>query len=227
MSLKNWLIKCELLSPLAGDAPNIEALLMDEVAVRSGVKCGTKLTRGTRLSEVEQVGIPVSKISIGGQDLFKCSDPIYSDVLHETVDRLSKRFDSSKMASIITPEHRKALLVASGPYKSRFAPIRVRHLRYIAWFVRGDKCEINRILKKVYAVGKYRNIGYGFVKEWTYKEIEIDKSIIIEHKGKKILMKTIPAQNDIPNLTAYTKSFGSCKPPFWHPENYCEVFKPC
>ena len=61
MSLKNWKLTINLISPLAGDPPALDAILEYELAFRLGSKHSKKMTRDTPLSEIKRPGIPICK----------------------------------------------------------------------------------------------------------------------------------------------------------------------
>ena len=226
--IKNWLISAWLASPLAGEPPAFDGILGWELAMRLGMKHANKTGRWTPAKEILDVPIPIAKRTIGGMDVYCCSNPIMSPLLApEWVDRTSKRFESSKMAQIIAPEYRKSVMTASGPYKSRFVPERVRLVERVCWFVRGDRKEINKLLKNIHAIGRHRGIGYGLAWAWTFDDVEDDYSIFVPHKGKQVLMKTIPLGAGLENVCGYKKSFGAYRPPYWHPSFQREVAVPC
>jgi len=225
--IKNWKVTAWLSSPLAGEPPQIDAMLGWELSRRLGYKHCRKLTRDTPLSDIENPPIPLAKRTVSGRDVYCCSNPILPDPKAEWVERLSKRIDTDEIALLLAPEHRKSLLIASGPYKMRYVPERIRLVDCVCWFVRGDRKEINKLLKSVYAIGKHRNIGYGLVEKWEYEEMESDYSITALRHGKPVLMKTIPYGDGCTNVTGYKRSFGAATMPYWHPENYMEIAVPC
>ena len=226
--IKNWLVSAWLASPLAGDVPMLDALLEWEMSLRLGMKHAKKVGRWTSPDEIKNVPIPLAKRTINGYDIYCCSNPILPPLqVPEWIDRTSKRFESSKMAQIIAPEYRKNVVTGAGPYKSRFASERIRLVDRVCWFIRGDKPEINKLLKDIHAIGKDRNIGYGFVWQWTFDEMAEDYSIFAPQDGKQILMRTIPLRGELDNICGYKKSFGGWKPPYWHPAFQIEVAIPC
>jgi hypothetical protein len=222
--LKNWRLTINMLSPLAVSPPALDALLMWELSNRIGLNHAEKLTRNVPLSSVKKCEhLPLCKYTIGGVDVFRCSNPVYK-IEHEYHERQAKRFDCDHMAQLLRPDAQKSLLVASGPYKMRFVPIRVMVIPKIVYFFRGDAYEVKRLLKNVFAIGKHRNIGYGIVKSYEYEEMEKDHSVF----SGDILMRTIPYVDDPAFIIkGARKSYGACKPPYWHPDNYMEILEPC
>lgn len=224
--IKNWLVSAWLLSPLCGDAPNIDSLLEYELSIRLGMKHSRKLTRNVSLSQIKRPPIPLAKRTINGHDVYCCSDPILGNVHAEWADKQSKRFDTDIAATILHATERKKLLTASGPYKCRYVPLRIRLVDRVCWFVRGDRKEMNKLLKKIIALGHLRNIGYGIVDKWEYEEQEQDHSVFSMLNGKRVLMKTIDVEA-AKGATGYRHSYGGAFPPYWHPETFREVAIPC
>lgn len=227
MSLKNWKLTAIMTSPLAGEPPKLDAALQWEVASRSGMLRGKKLTRNVRLSEIERVPIPVAKRTISGIDTFCVSDPIMPNPIAEWVDYSNKRIDTHEIALMLAPDQRKSLLIASGPYKMRHAPMRIRLVPSISYFIRCDRSEVNRLLKSIWFLGSRRGIGYGHIEKWEWQEQESDCSIFAERHGEPVLMRTIPFGTECQNVTGYKRGFGGAFPPYWHPETYREIAIPC
>jgi len=226
--IKNWKITAWLNSPLCGEPPALDALLTWELSLRLGSKHHKKMTRNTRLKDIDVIPLPIAKRTIMGLDIFCCSDAVIPLPLHEWEERQSKRFDTTHNALILAEKNRKALLIASGPYKQRYSPLRVRLIDQICWFSRCDKKETNKLLKSILSVGKGRNYGYGLVRSWEFEPVEEDYSLFALHEGKHVLMKTISLSCAIDKkATGYRRDFGAWQAPYWHPENYCEIAKPC
>jgi CRISPR type IV-associated protein Csf3 len=220
--LKNWRLTVNMLTPLAVKPPALDALLMWELSNRVGLNHAEKLTRGIPLSQVKKCEhLPLCKKTIAGVDVFRCSDPIYR-IEYEYHERQAKRFECDKMALLLRETERKSLLTASGPYKMRFVPIRCMLIPKVVYFFRGDKTEVNKLLKGVFAIGKHRNIGYGFVRDFEFQEMEEDYSVF----SGNVLMRSIPFVDDL-TIQGARRSYGACKPPYWHPDNYMEILEPC
>lgn len=229
MAIKNWLVICELISPLCGEPPFIDSLLEYELSMRLGMKHARKLTKNIPLSQIERPPIPLARRTICGNDVYCSSNPIIGNVFAEYTERQSKRFDTDLVSGMLDKKTRsKKLLTASGPYKSRYVPLRIRVIDNIRWFVRGDRKQINKLLKKIVALGHGRGYGYGQIAGWSFVEYEKDNSIFAEHKGKNVLMKTLRIEaTTAARSTGYRRSFGGAYPPYWHPETFCEVGIPC
>lgn len=226
--IKNWKITAWLNSPLCGEPPALDAVLAWELSLRLGSKHHKKLTRNTKLKDIDVMPVPVAKRTISGVDILCCSDPILPEPLSEWEERQSKRFDTTHNALILAEKNRKSLLVASGPYKQRYSPLRVRLVENVVWFARCSRKETNKLLKSIISIGKGRNYGYGLVRCWDFEPTEGDFSIFSQYKGKNVLMKTIPLKCALElESTGYRRDYGAWQPPYWHPENFDEVAKPC
>jgi len=223
----NWKATAWLSSPLAGEPPYFDAILEGEMAFRLGAKHQKKLTRDTSLSEITRVPIPLAKRTIADRDVYACSDPIIPTPSAEWADRTAKRLDTDLIALLLSPSERKSIGTTSGPYKQRYAPVRVRLIDRVCWFFRGDKHEVRRILKTVYSIGQYRKIGYGIVRSWEYEEMGYDCSIFANDGTDRVLMKTIPHSSETNDIRGYRLGYGGVCPPYWHPENYMEIAVPC
>ena len=227
MSLKNWKVTCHLLSPLCGDPPMIDALMEYELSVRLGMKYARKLTRSIPLSIIDRPPIPVSRRTLSGIDYYCSSNPILGNVNAEYTERHAKRFDTDMCALLLDQKSSSTmLLTSSGPYKSRFVKKRVRLVDTVTWFVRGDRKEMNKLLKKFVALGHCRGYGYGFIDRWEYEEQPSDYSIFAPHNGGRVLMRTV-AFEAARDSTGYRKSFGGAFPPYWHPDTFMDIAVPC
>lgn len=224
--IDNWKVTAWLSSPLAGEPPLLDAALAWELSRRLGFKHHHKLTRDIPLEDIPEVPIPIAKRTINGCDVFCCSSPIIPSPDTEWVERLSKRIDTSEIALLLAPENRKSLLVASGPYKMRYAPVRLRMVDRVCWFVRGDRKGINKLCKSIYSLGMRRNVGYGLIYKWTFDQMEDDYSIFALRQGKPVLMRPVAYGKELEHVTGYKHSFGACCMPYWHPENYREIAIP-
>jgi len=226
--INNWLVTAWLASPLAGEPPYLDGILAWELAYRLGACHASKTGRWTPPEGIADFPVPLAKRTIGGYDVNCCSAPILPP-LHapEWIEYTSGRFEASKLALAIEPECRKMVTTASGTYKSRHSPERVRLADRVCWFVRGDKKEIHKLLKSVHAIGHRRDVGYGLVWKWTYEMTEQDYSIFAPCDGSRVLMKSLPICESLKNVRGYRLSYGGWRPPYWHPAFFAEVAIPC
>lgn len=82
----------------------------------------------------------------------------------------------------------------------------------VVFYVTGEAGEICKLLKKIVALGKDRNIGFGFVREVAVEETEEECGLV----NSGICMRPIP----IKYLATYEDSaYIAYKPPYWSKEN--------
>jgi CRISPR type IV-associated protein Csf3 len=218
--IKPLKITCNLVSSFCGDSLQLDSLLSYELSFLMGLS--GKVTRDIPLDGSENVPIPISKKEIGETFVWCCSNPIF-DVRNVESIRYTKRFPSDD-ALLLKENHKKNLMTASGPYKMQYRPLLVFNVSKIVWFANGDKKEINRLLKRITAIGKNRNMGFGKVESWNIEESEQDYSILANSYLMRIMPKDFVEGKD---LKGYRLSYGGYKPPYWHPDNYDEIAIPC
>lgn len=226
--IKNWKLTIKLLTPIIGNPPYLDALLMEEVAFRTGNHSrGEKLTRTTDIKDIRDIGIPIAKKTLNGTDVYRTSDPIFRVIFSE-IHHHSKRFDCDKAAQLLYPSEKKSLLIASGPYKMRYTPEIVNSISQIVYFFKGDRIEVNKIMKSKKYISKKRNIGYGWVDSFEFEEQEHDYSIFYKMNEDFYLMKTIPLNHGMKiNFCNTRRTYGACNPPYWHPQMQMDIIKPC
>jgi hypothetical protein len=226
--LKNWKLTVKLLTPIIGEPPFLDALLMEEMAFRLGNNSGgEKLTRSTDKRDFKDIPIPLCKKTLNGFDVYRCSDPICK-VIYSEMHHHSKRFDCDEAAQLLYPSERKSILTSSGPYKMRYTPELVNTVPQIVYFFRGDRVEVNKLLKAKKYIGKKRNVGYGWVDSYEFDEQEEDLSMVYTVNEENYLMKTIPANHGMGIKFCNARgTFGACVPPYWHPQNQMDIIKPC
>lgn len=143
----------------------------------------------------------------------------------EFVGTWSKRFDT-KNDDLIKHEGKgkNRLDIGAGYYKNYHMPIILKSYKEIVFYVRGDLDKIQELLKKyIYFIGKKGSQGYGQIKEYEFKEIKDNYSII---KDKKI-MRNVPVRFEkelkqkaiIKNNIIMEKSI---IPPYWR-QDYREL----
>jgi len=225
--IRSWKVTARLSSPLAGDPPALDAILEWEMTRRLGIKSGRKLTRDTRLSDIQRVGLPLYQTTLAGVNVYRCSDPIIPAPRAEWADHQAKRFDTDLAALLLAPGERKSIGTTSGDYKMRYTPIRCRLVDRVVWFFYGDRYEVRRLLLSVNSLGKHRGIGYGLVAGWDFVEASEDYSIFAPRDGRKVLMKTVPVGPHLEGIEGFKRSFGGAFPPYWHPETKMEIAIPC
>jgi hypothetical protein len=221
----NLKVTANLGSPLCGDPPLLDSLLTYILSFKMKKVSGKKFLRSTPLSEFENIPIPINYFMIQNLKIYRCSNPIYK-IYTEWHDRHQYRFETDKLSLLIKSDKRRVLSIGGGVYKSRFAPIHVKLIDKIIWFVNGNFEECQRLLKDVNFIGYYRKIGYGFISSWEIEKIEDDLSVYAKGNNIKILMRTLPIEKQN-EYTGFKIGYGAVNPPYWHPKNQREIIIPC
>lgn len=216
-------ITAHLVNGLADEPPALDALLVYELGFKMGMK--DIVTRSTKPENIPWVPIPVESEKLCGYRIHKVSNPIFKIQSIHT-EHYTRRFNSEK-SYMIAKEERKSLLTASGPYKMKRVPIKHMLTDKIVWFCKGDKKEINKILKRITSVGRYRKMGYGIIAGWEIEHVDDDHSWFSNMNGDKILMRTLPLGKHLDNAIGWRSSYGGCCPPYWHHSRYTDIAIPC
>lgn len=219
-------VVAELASPLAGDAPQLDALLEYVMSMHHGCG-GGKLARGRPAPPQGAMPIPLLRRRLGPWLVGACSDPIYSDPTADVAEYVCKRIEPDG-SRLLDPAERKKMLTGGTWTKSYRLPIRTRTIDRIVWFAVADRKPLYKALKQAGAVGVKTSVGYGRVSRWTVDRIDDDWSWYAPHDGGSMLMSTLPAGDWLPaNLVGFRADFGAATPPYWHPDRYTEIVKPC
>lgn len=226
MSFSKLLITARLGSPLCGDPPFLDSILMWELGRRMGIS--TNINRNNSFDPNRVPPIPLGKMKVS-KDAFvwRVSNPIFPSLSGVSMEYHHKHFPSSD-ASLLKDGNLKTVLTGSGPYKSRRNPEIIKNISEIKWFAYADKRETRKLLKKIMALGHKRSYGYGKITEWIFEETNQEADVfVIDENQNKILMKTVPYEFAIQNnLKGFIRSYGSFRPPYWHPENYTDIAIP-
>lgn len=227
------LIIARLCSPLAGDPPNLDALLEYLCAPfhASGV-AGCKVDKKFPAPAQDAVPIPIRRDWTAGADGSRwyvplCSSPILSMSESEGVEHFNKRV-AVEHAGLLAPQSRVVVNTTNSWTKSYRLPLRVRVVPVVAWFAVGDRREMLKLLRRMKSIGKKPSIGYGVVREWTVERADADLSWFAPSDAGSVLMRVLPFGDWLPkNLVGFRRDFAAVVPPMWHPERYCEVVTPC
>lgn len=224
--MSNWKVTAVLSSPLAGDAPYLDALLEFEMAQRHGK--AYKITRDQPAPPVGDIHLPLLRGDVGGVNgIPRCSAPIIApeNVRHE---HFAKRIGVEN-AALLREDQRLVVATGNSWTKSYRLPLKISNVDRIVWFVGGSKRRnLKSSLKTVTSVGKKRSQGYGRVAAWEFDEIEPDHSWFAPSEHGTLLMRALPWCEDLPkDLIGFKRWFGACCPPMWHPDRMMEVVVPC
>jgi len=220
-------IVARLASPLAGEAPELDALL--EWAMSAHHKKdepGYKVDRKFAAPELAALPIPILRRTIGGWPVGCCSSPIVAAEA-ETVEHFGKRL-SVENARLLDPDNRRVVATTNSWTKSYRLPLRIRAVDRIVWFAIGERRSVQHTLKQVRALGQKVSDGYGRVASWEVESGAPDVCWFADGPHGRVLMRSLPAGDELPkNLVGYRTDFGPVCPPYWHHERYCERVVPC
>jgi hypothetical protein len=222
------LVTCHLASPLAGEAPQLDALLEWAISMHHQQGNDTRRRVARRFPSLEEASIPIPLVreSIGGVPVACSSSPILPVAQAQSVEHFNKRL-ATEHADLLAPEHRKTVNHNGWWTKSYRLPVDVRRVNRVVWFARGNRDGLLRALNQVKAIGQRPAKGYGQVHRW-----EIEKGMAPYWWFAKIptgtlLMRPLPLCPELPeNLIGYKKSFGACTPPYWHGDRQREIVVP-
>lgn len=228
-----------LTSPLAGEPPQLDALLEwalapfqeDFQAKQSQGLPHSRIDRRLPAPPMGTIAIPIMRVHVGKWLVACCSDPILPTPDKETVEHVTKRL-AVEYAGLLAPSERKVVAMTNTHLKSYRLPLRVRRVECVRWFASGNRRSLKKALKDVHAIGKKVADGYGRIREWTIEDIAEDYTWFAKCAEGTVLMRTLPLSIGptpwLPtDLIGYRKHFGSCCCPFWHPSRFTEIVQPC
>lgn len=224
--MSNWKVTAWLSSPLAGDAPYLDALLEFEMSQRQGK--AYRVSRGATAPLSGNVHLPCLRGEFGGvRGIPRCSSPVLSPVgvRHE---HFAKRIGVEN-ACLLRDEQRLVVATGNSWTKSYRLPLKVSNVDRVCWFVGGSKRRnLLSLLKSVHSIGKKRSQGYGRIERWTADEVEHDWSWFAPcETGGALLMRPLPDRPGLPDdLVGFKRWFGGVLPPYWHPGRAMESVVP-
>lgn len=220
-------VVAHLASPLGGDAPHLDSLLVFTSArlvgkdAESGYKIDRRFPAPTSL-------LPIPLLRTDG--IARCTSPILGEVTSDSVEHIGKRI-GVEHAGILEPKGRSIVSTTSEWTKSYRLPLRVRLVEKIVWLCVGDRKGILKMLRHIPAVGKKIADGYGRVERW-----ECERAGDVPHdrwpwwiygETGPVLMRPLPLGFAPPGLLGARQGFGACNDPYWHRDRYCELVEPC
>lgn len=228
------LVKAYLGSPLAGDPPHLDALMEwclspfqeDFRRQQDQGEPHYRVDRSRSAPPLAAINIPLLRINVGGWPVACCSSPILQ-VVAETVEHVNKRI-GVEAASLLAPEHRRVIATTNSWTKSYRLPLRVRVVPCVAWFARGNRREVQKVLRDAKSIGKKVADGYGRVREWIVEDIGDDWSWFSKSDAGMVLMRPLPQSAKLPSdLIGSRRDFGACCPPYWHSGRNTDIMVPC
>jgi hypothetical protein len=223
--MPNYKVTCHLSSPLAGDAPYLDAMMEFILSQHHGK--AKRIQRWEKLDPVGTIHLPLLRGKFGGVDLIpRCSAPIL-ETHQSTKEHFAKRI-SVENARLLRENERKVVAVGNTWTKSYRLPLEVHPVHRVAWFVGGSKRRnLKTILDDIDSIGKKRSHGYGRVARWAIDEVEHDWSWFADTPHGKLLMRVLPWCESLRQCIGWKRAFAGWAPPYWHPERYIEVAVPC
>jgi hypothetical protein len=240
-------ITCELASPLAGDAPMLDALVewvmsihMISVMKSSGGHhhLVEPRGRGQPVSEPGRIPIPICREVIDGLPIPLCSSPILGPVYSDGVEHVGKAL-ALEWSHLLAPSERKIVSTTGGWTKSYRLPLRIRSVERIVWFAAVKACaapsdrnrylrELRKLLRHAYSIGKKTADGYGRVAIWRVEEWSDDWSWFASSDVGPVLMRPLPASARLPlGLLGYRPDFCAVTPPYWQRDFWKTAVSPC
>lgn len=223
-----------LISPLSGDAPHLDSLLVSVVSRihYENPEPGSKITRSKPLPE-SNVIIPLYRKPIGGFGIAMASSPILAKPSDEWTEYTTKKLDSTH-SGLLDPKCRTQIVLGNGWTKSYRIPSQIRRIDRVAWLCMGNRREILKALRSIKSIGENISFGYGRVAEWTCEEFkgethEFWPLWIPNHLEQNVLMRPLPYRwEGLPQrLTGWRQDFGACSGPYWHPQLFTKIVNPC
>ncbi|MEM0473031.1 MAG: hypothetical protein QXX84_09055 [Sulfolobales archaeon] len=109
------------------------------------------------------------------------------------------------------PFPRGRIRLGSGFFKSFNLKVVYIPAQRVVFYATGEKSEVERLLRYLHALGKERNIGFGFVKEVRVEEVDGEYGLVKDG----LCMRPIPVRY----LSYYEDAaYLSYKPPYWAKE---------
>lgn len=217
-------VTAHLSTPLAGDAPFLDALLEFEMAQRCGK--AQKIRRDQPCPPFGEVHIPMACRNIGGLQVPCASAPIL-EPCREAVEYFAKRIATEHSDTLAT-DRRLQVALGNNTYKSYRLPLRLREIHRVVWFAMATRRHTLKLLKSVHSIGKKRSIGYGRIERWEAERVDMDWSWFVPTERGQLLMRPLPLCDELPSdLIGFRQCFGAVQPPMWHPDRYVERVVPC
>lgn len=217
----NLLVTAHMANGFAGDPPHLDGLLECIRARPEGVSHNT--TRSGDAPPVGAIPIPLLRRKVAGHVIGCCSSPILPPLKWEGVEKFSKQF-ATDQAELLAPRERTSHNSGVGVLKSYRLPLRVRLVDRICWFAVADRQELLHTLKRAsVSLGHKRAHGFGIVTKWEAVQVEDDYSWFADG----VLMRPLPVAAVRQDTRGAVRDFGPCQPPYWHPDRFMEIAKPC
>jgi len=225
-------VVANLSSPLAGDAPHLDSLL---VYVSSRIygkdaEDGYKVDRSLPCPPTDHLPIAMPRLRVSGWNIARCTSPILSEVKSEGVEYVCKRIGVEHSGELADDE-RTVVTTTNSWTKSYRIPLRVRVVQQVVWLCVGDRRGMLKLLHNIPAIGKKIAHGFGRVAKWEIERIgnvpHAHWPWWIDSEVGPVLMRPLPVTDDVPAFVGGKRDYGSCVDPYWHPDRYGEIVSPC
>jgi len=235
MSTGPLLVTARLASALAGDPPQLDALLEwalspFEASFRAKQNAGLPhyhIDRSLPAPPLAAINIPILRQNLGPWPVAKCSNPVMPVPEQETVEHICKKI-AAEYATLLAPGERRIVATTNAWTKSYRLPLRIRIISCVRWACVGNRRNVAKALRDVPSLGKKVADGYGRIREWEIEDASEDYSWFAPHPNGTLLMRTLPAGKWLPkSLIGFRSDHGACCPPYWHPPRWCEIVTPC
>lgn len=223
-------VTAHLCSPLAGEPPHLDSLLVYVSSRLSGkdAEPGFKIDRNTPCPDSSKIAIPMLRINAAGWGIAACTSPIMSEPLNDCHEHVAKRI-GVEHSLLLAEDERRVVTTTNSWTKSYRLPLRVRRVEKVVWLCIGNRREILSSLKLVPAIGKKISIGYGRVARWEIERLDYEPLRWWPWFIDGVLMRPLPlAWGKLPqNLQGAKRDYCSVVDPYWHPDRYTEAVVPC
>lgn len=221
-------VTAHLTSPLAGFAPQLDALLEWAMSMHTmQAHEHRKVVRQCPAPPVAAIPIPLLRQEMGGWPVACCSAPILPADAATTVEHVCKKI-AVEHSDLLHPDARKSVNTQSEWTKSYRIPLQIWRVDRVVWFARAHRKTLQKALRQVRAIGQKTSDSYGVVSEW---EVEAGAPpawwYAKAEGGGTVLMRALPWCEELPqDLVGARRTYGACCPPYWHRDRYGEIVVP-
>jgi hypothetical protein len=225
-------VVAHLASPLAGDAPHLDALLVYVASRLHGKDAvpGYKVDRSLPCPQTDHLPIAMLRTRIGGWNVPRCTSPILEPPTSDYVEYVAKRI-AVEHSGLLAENERKVVTTTNEWTKSYRLPLRVRTVKRVVWLCVGNRRGMLNYLKYVPSIGKKIAHGYGRVEQWEIErlgDVPHDRwPWWIDSEAGPVLMRPLPEVDGLPEFLGAKMDYGACVDPYWHRDRYGRIVVPC
>lgn len=228
-------VVAHLASPLAGDPPHLDGLLVSvssRLHGKGGVPDGYKVDRRFPCPDTHHLPVGITREAAGRFRIALCTAPVLPEPAADYHEYVAKRL-GVEHAGLLDPDERRIVTTTNGWTKSYRLPLRVRAVSCVVWLCAGSRRDVRSFLKGIPAVGKKTRHGHGRVARWEVERIGPAPHRYwpwwIDSPAGPVLMRPLPLGWDglPPGLVGARRGYGPVSDPYWHPDRDCERVEPC